>query len=57
MACAGQTGDYSSRKKKTFQRASVTSLGLGTETPPKHNLQARRTLHKAYQNNTKPAKN
>jgi hypothetical protein len=56
MACADQTGDYSSRKKM-FQRASVTSLGLGTETPPKHNLQARRTLHKAYQNNTKPAKN
>jgi hypothetical protein len=40
-----------------FQIASVTSLGLGTETPPKHNLQERRTLYKAKQNTSKPAKN
>jgi hypothetical protein len=27
----------------------MTSLDPGTETPPKHNLQGRRTLHKAEQ--------
>jgi hypothetical protein len=43
--------------QQMFQIASVTSLGLGTETPPKHNLQGRRTLYKAKQNTSKPAKN
>jgi hypothetical protein len=43
--------------QQMFQRALVTSLGLRTETPPKHNLQGRRTLLEAKQNNTKPAKN
>jgi hypothetical protein len=43
--------------QKMFQRASVTSLGPGTKTPPKHNLQGRRTLHKPKQNNSKTAKN
>jgi hypothetical protein len=40
-----------------FQRASVTFLGHGTKTLPKHNLHGRRTLHKAYQNNSKQTKN
>jgi hypothetical protein len=43
--------------QQVFQRASVTYLGPGTETPPKHNLQGRRTLHKTKQNTSKPAKN
>jgi hypothetical protein len=43
--------------QQMFQRASVTSLGPGTETPQKHNLQGRRTLHKAKQNTSKLAKN
>jgi hypothetical protein len=32
--------------QQTFQRASVTSLGPGTKTPPKHDLHERKTLHK-----------
>jgi hypothetical protein len=32
--------------QQVFQKASVTSLGHGTKTPPKHNLQGRKTLHK-----------
>jgi hypothetical protein len=43
--------------QQMFQRASMTSLGPGTKTPPKHNLQGRRTLHKTEQNASKPAKN
>jgi hypothetical protein len=33
--------------QQVFQRASVTSLGPGTETPPKYNMHRRKTLHKA----------
>jgi hypothetical protein len=33
--------------QQVFQRASVSSLGTGTKTPPKHNLHGRETLHKA----------
>jgi hypothetical protein len=33
--------------QQTFQGALVTSLGPEIVTPPKHNLQGRRTLHKA----------
>jgi hypothetical protein len=43
--------------QQMFQRASVTSLGSGTKTPPKHNLQGRRTLHKTEQNTSKLDKN
>jgi hypothetical protein len=43
--------------QQTFQEASVTPLGPGTKTPPKHNLKGRRTFHKVKQNNSKPAKN
>jgi hypothetical protein len=43
--------------QQMFQRAPGTSLGPGTETPPKYNLQGRRTLHEAKQNISKPAKN
>jgi hypothetical protein len=32
--------------QQTFQRASVTSLGLRTKHSQKHNLQGRKTLHK-----------
>jgi hypothetical protein len=32
--------------QQAFQIASVTSLGPGTKTPPKHNLHGRKTLHK-----------
>jgi hypothetical protein len=32
--------------QQVFQKASVTSLGPGTKTPPKHNLHGRKTLHK-----------
>jgi hypothetical protein len=43
--------------QQMFQRASVTSLSPGTETPSKHNLHGRRTLHKANQNTSEAAKN
>jgi hypothetical protein len=43
--------------QQMFQRALVTSLGRGTKTPPKHNQQGRRTLHKTKQNTSKPDKN
>jgi G3E family GTPase len=32
--------------QQMFQRASMTSLGPGAKTPPKHIQQGRRTLHK-----------
>jgi hypothetical protein len=32
--------------QQMFQEASVTPLGPGTKTPPKHNLQRRRTFLK-----------
>jgi hypothetical protein len=41
----GQAGGYSSHIEM-FQRGSVTSLGPGTKTPPKHNLHGSKTLHK-----------
>jgi hypothetical protein len=47
MACTSQTWTESVRPVATaaaqqvFQRASVTFLGTGTKTPPKHNLQRR----------------
>jgi hypothetical protein len=40
----GQAGGYSSHTQM-FQRGSVTSLGPGTKTPPKHNLHGSKTLH------------
>jgi hypothetical protein len=43
--------------QQMFQRALVTSLGPGTKTPLKHNLQGRRTFHKPKQNTSKTAKN
>jgi hypothetical protein len=43
--------------QQAFQRASVTSLGIGTKTPPKHNLYGRKTLHKTYLDNSKLTKN
>jgi hypothetical protein len=42
---AGQAGGYSSRTT-SIQRASVTSLGPGTKTPPKHNLHEWKTYTK-----------
>jgi hypothetical protein len=71
MACAGQIGDTGQTDRWTkpvkpvataaaqqkFQKASVTSLGLGTRTLPKHNLQGRRTLHKPKKNTSKTTKN
>jgi hypothetical protein len=43
--------------QQMFQRASMTSIGPGTKTPPKHNVQGRRTLYKSMQNTTKIEKN
>jgi hypothetical protein len=43
--------------QQVFQRASATSLGPGTKTPRKHNLHGKKTLHKAYQNNSRQTKN
>jgi hypothetical protein len=43
--------------QQAFQKASVTSLGPGTKTPPKHNLHGWKTLHKTYQTNSKQTKN
>jgi hypothetical protein len=43
--------------QQMFQRALVTSLGPRTKTPPKHNVQGRRTFHKPKQNTSKTSKN
>jgi hypothetical protein len=53
---AGQASGCSSRTTNVPESLS-DSLGPGTKTPSKHNLQGRRTLHKPKQNTSKAVKN
>jgi hypothetical protein len=53
---AGQDGGYSSRTTNVPESLSDFSRP-GTETPLKHNLHGRKTLHKTKQNNFKLTKN
>jgi hypothetical protein len=52
---AGQASGYSSCIASVPESLSDSSRGI--KPPPKHNLQGRKTLHKALLNNSKQAKN